>query len=105
MVRTLLPTPPSISQDDFTAEVGAVTVNIFHNGYLWVMRFCDASGKIHNRLVLGQHTRQLVRLRGAFDRGLFGFHSQFPFVMVGGIQFSVFEARAMRDLLARALAR
>ena len=89
-------------QGQLVGEVGQATVDIFHNGYFWVMRF--AEGQRHNRLILGQDNRQLTRLRDAFERALFGFHSQFPIVMVGGVAFNVFEARAMRDLLARVLA-
>ena len=102
MVRSNLPTPSAILENDFTAEFGGTRVDVFHNGYFWVMRF--AEGKSHNRLILGQDKRQLTRLRDAFERALFGFHSQFPIVMVGCVAFNVFEARAMRDLLARVLA-
>jgi hypothetical protein len=86
----------------FAAEVGQAMVDIFYNGCFWVMRFAD--GRAHNRLMLGQDLRQITRLRDAFERALFGFHSQFPIVMVGGVAFNVFEARAMRDLLAMVLA-
>ena len=95
-------------QGQLVGEVGQATVDIFHNGYFWVMRF--AEGQRHNRLILGQDNRQLTRLRDAFERA-FGADcpepvegSQFPIVMVGGVAFNVFEARAMRDLLARVLA-
>lgn len=89
-------------QGQLVGEVGQATVDIFHNCCFWVMFF--AEGQRHNRLILGQDKRQLTRLRDAFERALFGFHSQFPIVMVGGVAFNVFEARAMRDLLARVLA-
>lgn len=85
----------------FTAEVGRATVDIFHNGYFWVMRF--AQGERHNRLMLGEDLAQITALRDAFVRALQGFHSQFPMIMVGGVAFNVEEARAMLDLLALVL--
>lgn len=85
----------------YTAEIGQAMVDVFHNGYFWVMRF--AEGRAHNRLMLGQDLRQIARLRDAFERALFGFHGLGRRVMVGGVEFGAVEARQMRDLLALVL--
>jgi hypothetical protein len=84
------------------AAVGAAMVDIFENGYCWVLRFEEA-GRF-NRLTLGQDKRRLIQLRDAFERALFGFHGLGRTIMVGGVEFGAVEARQMRDLLAKVVA-
>jgi hypothetical protein len=95
--------PTDHGETIWAAQVGRAKVELFHNGYHWVMRF--AEGGRHNRLLLGQNAGQMWRLSGAFWLALRHFHSQSPMVMVGGVPFNVAEARAMFTLLNAVLRR
>jgi hypothetical protein len=81
----------------FGATIGCAEVSVFHNGYFWVMRFAERDRC--NRLTFGHDLRQMNLMHDAFNRALMDFHSPFPAIMVGGVQFHCDEAREMRDLL------
>lgn len=88
---------PCKEGDRYLAQVGSTLIQVYKSGPTWLMRFTDR--RRTDRLMLGDDTLHLNRLRKAINRGLRGFHSQSPLVMVGGIAFHHCEAIAMSDLL------
>jgi len=94
---------PHVDDARFVATVGCATVDVFHNGIFWVMRFAERAAT--NRITLGEDLAQMTRLSDAFARALLRFHGQSPLVMVGGVAFHIEEALAMRDLLTSVVLR
>lgn len=86
--------------DNWVGKAGDSELQVFHNGFGWVMRFLAPSGD--NRLVIGDDNR-LRDMWAAFDRVTSRHVSLYPIVMVHGVAFHIAEARAVRALIGRVL--
>jgi hypothetical protein len=81
-------------------KVGDARVWVYHNDLSWVMRISE-NGRVRH-LMLGPDDAGLRRLSVAFGQVPIN-PNAFPFVMVGGVAFSLDEARQLFRLLTNAL--